>query len=140
MLHKYISGSYLINNDIVDNVYSVGKVDNGCETALLRLYNDIMTIGRGNGAMLVLLDLSAAFDTIDPDNLFCILEKYVGIMKYSKTNQVIFFKSYLLNVFNLLMFLSDFASIICGVPHSSVLGHLKLYFYFLPLIVTLKVS
>ena len=42
-----------------------------CETALLRVYNDIVTtIGRGNGAMLVLLDLSAAFDTIDHDNLF----------------------------------------------------------------------
>ena len=33
----------------------------------------------GNGAMLVLLDLSAAVDTINHDNLFCILEKYVGI-------------------------------------------------------------
>ena len=46
-------------------------------------YNDdndiIITIGRGSGAMLVLLHLSAAFDTIDYDNLFCILEKYVGI-------------------------------------------------------------
>ena len=29
--------------------------------------------------MLVLPDLSAAFDTIDHDNIFCILEKYVGI-------------------------------------------------------------
>ena len=29
--------------------------------------------------MLVLLYLSAAFDAIDHDNLFCILEKYVGI-------------------------------------------------------------
>ena len=44
------------------------------------MYNDIVTtIGRGNGAMLVLLDLSAAFDAIDHDNLFCILENYVGI-------------------------------------------------------------
>ena len=35
-----------------------------CEIALLRVYNDIVTtIGRGNGAMLVLLNLSAAFDT-----------------------------------------------------------------------------
>ena len=51
------------------------KTGHSCETALLRVYNDIVTtISRGNGAMLVLLDLSAAFDTIDHDNLFCILE------------------------------------------------------------------
>ena len=71
---------HLINNDIVDNFQSAYKAGHSCETALLRVYNDIVTtIGRGNGAMLVLLDLSAAFDTIDYDNLFCILEKYVGI-------------------------------------------------------------
>ena len=47
------------------------------ETALLRVYNDIVTtVGKGNGSFLVLLDLSAAFDTIDHDNLFYILEKY----------------------------------------------------------------
>ena len=44
------------------------------------MYNDIVTaIGRVNVAMLVLRELSAAFDAIDHDNLFCILEKYVGI-------------------------------------------------------------
>ena len=68
--------SHLINNDIVDNFQSAYKTGHSCETALLRVYNDIVTtIGRGNGAMLVLLDLSAAFDTIDHDNLFSILEK-----------------------------------------------------------------
>ena len=72
--------SHLIINDIVDNFQSAYKTGHSCETALLRVYNDIVTtIGRGNGAMLVLLDLPAAFDTIDHDNLFFTLEKYVGI-------------------------------------------------------------
>ena len=62
---------HLINNDIVDNFQSAYKAGHSCETTLLRVYNDIVTtIGKGNGAMLVLLDLSAAFDTIDHDNLF----------------------------------------------------------------------
>ena len=43
--------------------------------------------------MLVLLDLSAAFDTIDHDNLFCILKKYVDIFG----NAPVLIKSYLSN-------------------------------------------
>ena len=96
--------SHLINNDIVYNFQSAYKTGHSCETASLRVYNDsVTTIGRGNGAMLVLLDLSAAFDTIDHDNLFCILEKYVGICG----NALKLIKSYfltVLNVFKLIMF------------------------------------
>ena len=56
---------HLINNDFVDNFQSVYKAGHSCETALLRVYNDIVTtISRGNGAMLVLLDLSADFDKL----------------------------------------------------------------------------
>ena len=66
---------HLINNDIVDNFQSAYKAGHSCETDLLRVYNDIVTtIGRGNGAMLVLLDLSAAFDTIDHDKPFVLLK------------------------------------------------------------------
>ena len=91
----------MINNDIVDNFQSAYKAGHSCETALLRVYNDIVTtIGRGNGAMLVLLDLSAAFDTIDHDNLFCIIEKYVGICG-NALKQIFLI---VLNVFKLMMF------------------------------------
>ena len=45
-----------------------------------RVYSDVViNISKGNGAFLILLDLSAAFDTIDHDNLFMILEKFVRI-------------------------------------------------------------
>ena len=50
----------------------------------------VTTIGKGNGSFLVLLDLSAAFDTIDHNNLFDILEKYVGITGNALQYQIIF--------------------------------------------------
>ena len=128
----------LINNYTVDNFQSAYKTGHSCETALLRVYNDIVTIiGRGNGTMLVLLDLSAAFDTIDHDNLFCILEKYVGICG----NALKLIKSYFSNRTQRVQIdnvLSDFANIICGVPQSSVLGPLKFCLYLLPLSTILR--
>ena len=102
------------------------------------MYNDIVTtIGRGNGAMLVLLDLSAAFDTIDHDHLFCILEKYVRICG----NALKLIKSYFSNRTQRVQIdnvLSDFANIICGVPQGSVLGPLKCCLYLLPLSAILR--
>ena len=69
---------HIFDNNIVDSFQSAYRADHSCETALLRVYNNIVTtVGKGNGSFLVLLDLSAAFDTIDHDNLFYILEKYV---------------------------------------------------------------
>ena len=118
------------NKRFVDNFQSAYKAGHSCETALLRVYNDIVTtIGKGNGAMLVLLDLSAAFDTIDHDidNLFCILEKYVGI----RGNALKLIKSYFSNRTQRVQIddvLSDFANIICGVPQGSVYRTLKILF------------
>ena len=64
---------HILDNNIVDNFQSAYRTGHSCETALLRVYNDIVTtIGKGNGSFLVLLDLSTAFDTIDHDNLFYI--------------------------------------------------------------------
>ena len=82
------------------------------------MYNDIATT-------IVLLDLSAAFDTIDHDNLFHILE-FVGICG----NALKLIKSYFSNRTQRVQIdnvLSDFANIICGVPQGSIFGHLFVF-------------
>ena len=57
---------HMTQNTIMEKFQSAYKVHHSIETALLRVYNDVMfNIDRGNGTLLVLLDLSAAFDTID---------------------------------------------------------------------------
>ena len=57
---------HILDNNIVDSFQSAYRAGHSCETALLRVYNDIVTtVRKGNGSFLVLLDLSAAFDTID---------------------------------------------------------------------------
>ena len=57
---------HITDNDIIDGFQSAYKDGRSCGTALLRVYNDIIiTIVKGNGSFLVLLDLSATFDTID---------------------------------------------------------------------------
>ena len=129
---------HIIANGIIDNFQSAYKSGHSCETALIRVYNDIVTtIGKGNGSGLVLLDLSAAFDTIDHENLFNHLEKYVGI----SGNALKLIKSYFSGRTQRVMIdgiLSDVASLICGVPQGSVLGPLKFCLYLLPLAAILR--
>ena len=82
--------------------------------------------------MLVLLDLAAASDTIEHDNLFCILEKYVSI----RGNALKLIKLYFSNRTQRVQIdkvLSDFANIICGVPQGSVLEPSKFCLYLLSL-------
>ena len=109
----------------------IGQVS--CETALLRVYNDIVTtVGKGNGSFLVLLDLSAAFNTIDHDNLFYILEKYFGIGGSALGLIRSYFSDRIQRV-QIDGIMSDFASLLCGVPQGSVLGPMKFCLYLLPL-------
>ena len=96
------------------------------------MYNDIVTtVGIGNGSFLVLLDLSAAFDTIDHDYLFYILEKYVEI----GGSALRLIRSYFSDRTQRVQIygMSDFASLLCGVPQGSVLGPMKFCLYLLPL-------
>ena len=104
----------------------------------MRVFNDIAsTIGKENSNLLVLLDLSAAFDIIDHVILLAILKKYISfdgkafklIMSYFsvRTQRV-----------QIDGILSEFASIVCGVPKGSVLEPLKFCLYMLPLSAILR--
>ena len=97
------------------------------------MYNNIVTtVGKRNGSFLVLLDLSAAFDTIDHDNLFYILEKYVGIGCSALRLIRLYFCDRTQRV-QIDGILADFASLLCGVPQGSVLGPMNFCLYLLPL-------
>ena len=57
---------YVTVNDILPKYQSAYKPLHSCQSALTRVYSDIVThIDQGRCVVLVLLDLSAAFDTID---------------------------------------------------------------------------
>ena len=85
---------------LFNNFQSAYKAGHSCESVLVRVHNNsVTTIGRGNGAILVLLELSAAFDTVDHDNLFSILEKYVRIRGNALKLIKSFFFLIVLNVF-----------------------------------------
>ena len=81
--------------------------------------------------------MSAAFDTIDNDNLFMILEKFVGI----SGSDLQLIKSYFPDRTQRVVIdgiLSEFANLVCGVPQGSVLGPMKFCLYLLPLCAILK--
>ena len=61
---------HLINNNICDTFQSAYRAGHSVETALVRVQNDLLyALDVGKAAILILLDLSTAFDTVDHDIL-----------------------------------------------------------------------
>ena len=92
----------------------------------------------GKLSVLVLLDLSAAFDTIDHDILLHRLQHVFGI----QGTVLSWLRFYLTKRFEIVSTQgthSDQTVLCCGVPHDSVLGPILFVFYTQPLTsVTLK--
>ena len=104
------------------------------ETALLRVQNDILQAADSRGgATLVLLDFSAAFDTIDHEKLIGTLDAYCG----KKEDPLKWFSSYLKGRVQSVQIGSTFSReqnlLFDGVPQSSVLGPLLFTIYTTPL-------
>uniref|UniRef100_A0A669EEK3 Reverse transcriptase domain-containing protein n=1 Tax=Oreochromis niloticus TaxID=8128 RepID=A0A669EEK3_ORENI len=103
------------------------------ETALLRIFNDILlTLDSGSPAALLLLDLSAAFDTVDHDILLSRLEFHAGL----KGSALQWFRSYLsersFHVY-ICPHNSKIAPLKYDVPQGSILGPALFALYLLPL-------
>ena len=57
---------YIHDNNLDEKLQSAYKKMHSTETALLRVHDDMLrTVDRGSTVVLLLLDLSAAFDTVD---------------------------------------------------------------------------
>ena len=103
------------------------------ESALLDIQNDILlNIAKGSVTALTLLNLSAAFDTIDYTILLDRLNVYYGISELALG----WFKSYLLGSTHLVKVgstLSHPAALQYGVPQGSVLGRILFSLYTNPI-------
>uniref|UniRef100_A0A3P9HQ40 Reverse transcriptase domain-containing protein n=1 Tax=Oryzias latipes TaxID=8090 RepID=A0A3P9HQ40_ORYLA len=103
------------------------------ETALVRVSNDLLLASeKGILSILVLLDLSAAFDTIDHSILLHRLEQDIGI----RGSALQWFKSYLSDRYqfvNVNGHSSQCTRVNYGVPQGSVLGPILFTLYMLPL-------
>jgi hypothetical protein len=109
-------------NDLHIPYQSGYKPGHSCETLLLSINDDILkAFDSGKCTVYLLLDLSAAFDTVDHDRLLDILFYEIGI----HGDALNWFKSYLFNRRQTVMIngkSSDQLKTAYGVPQGSVLG------------------
>ena len=113
---------HMLDNNLYSSVQSAYRERHSTETALLKVQSDILTaLDSGSGAVLLMLDLSAAFDTIDHGILLSRLNSLYGI----SGDALDWFKSYLSNRVQRVIIgdtVSECKNLNFGVPQGSVLG------------------
>ena len=124
---------HLATNDLFNKLQSAYRSSHSTETALTKVLNDLLlSVDQGKVSVLTLLDLSAAFDTIDHTILLSRLDHVFGI----RSTALHWFSSYLSNrlqTVSINNFESDPALMSYGVPQGSVLGPLLFVLYTTPL-------
>jgi hypothetical protein len=125
--------SHMHNSNTANPFQSAYKKLHSTETTLLKIQNDIlMAMDRGKVTFLTLLDLSAAFDTIDHNILKHRLDKWFGISGVALDWR----SSYLTDRSQHIKLdecISSSVAVPFGVPQGSVLGPLLFTLYTTPL-------
>ena len=124
---------YLYRNKLYGKYQSAYRSAHSTETALLRVQNDVLlALDKKKDVILVLLDLSAAFDTIDHDILLQRLEKRFGIGGLVLD----WLRTFLCGRTQRIMvgsMVSEARELKFGVPQGSVLGPILFSLYVTPL-------
>ncbi len=125
--------SHVLSNNLQESLQSAYQQYHSTETALVKVQSDILNaIDRKQAVLLVLLDLSAAFDTVDHQLLLKTLTSRFGI----KGNALAWFASYLSGRKQAVCIkgvMSEKHELTCGVPQGSVLGPILFTMYTQPL-------
>ena len=129
---------HLSSNGLKDQYQSAYRKGHSTETALICVHNDIVSaVDKGCGVCLILLDLSAAFNTVDHTILCTFQENHNGLGGHALD----FFKSFLADrtqCISVKGVMSEMNRLIYGVPQGSVLGPIEFCIYTLPLSAILK--
>ena len=124
---------HMAHNNLHETLQSAYKPAHSTETALLRVQNDFLqAIDKRQCGMLILLDLSAAFDTVDHSVLLQRLSDRLNV----KGTALNWFESYLSDRTQSVLVSGESSHPVplsCGIPQGSVLGPILFTVYTLPL-------